>query len=85
MRTLLGLVLFGLAFTLGLLVIMGLADPAGASMANDADPFGPVPPWYVPAAWLALALALLIAAIRLLNGGILGRLVRGRGLTPAEQ
>jgi hypothetical protein len=85
MRTLLGVVLFTVAGALCLLELAALADPAGTALANDASPFGPAPAWYVHAAWLVVVVALFIAAIRLLNRGILGRLVRGRGFTPAAR
>lgn len=85
MRTLLGLVLLTLAGVLGVLELTALVDPAGTSLANNADPFGPAPPWYVHAAWFLAVLALLVMALRLLNRGILGRLVRGRGFTPASR
>ena len=85
MRTLTGLVLLALAWLFGMMEMVALADPAGTSLANDAAPFGPAPPWYVHAGWIAAILAMVALSLWLLNGGILGRLVRGRGLTPAER
>jgi hypothetical protein len=82
MRTFFGLVLLAFATLLLSLELMALADPAGTQLANDADPFGAPPPWYVHAAQWALIVAATLASSWLLNGGILGRLVRGRGLTP---
>ena len=83
MRTFLGLIL--LAFTLLLLVseIVALSDPAAITMTSDGDAFGPPEPWTAHARWFAIIALTGWASVRLLGGGILGRLVRGRGLTPA--
>ncbi|HEX6041058.1 hypothetical protein [Longimicrobium sp.] len=85
MRTLTGLLLLMLAMLLGLVEAIALADPVGTRMANDAAPFGPAEPWYVHAAWIAVICLMTGVAARLLDGGIVGRLVRGRGLTPAPR
>lgn len=83
MRTFFGLILLVLAVLALSSELMYLADPTmGLRLANPADVFIASPPWYVhPAPW-ALIVAATLAASWLLNGGILGRLVRGRGLTP---
>lgn len=81
MRTLLGLLLLTLAGGLLVLELVALADPAQTALATDGDPFAP-PPWYVHALWFAAIGATGWMAALLLRGGILGRLVRGRGLTP---
>jgi hypothetical protein len=83
MRTFLGLIVLALAILLLSFELIALADPVGTQMANDADPFGPPPPWYVHAAWFAVIAVLGWASVRLLSPGIVGRLIRGRGLTPA--
>lgn len=85
MRTLTGLGMLGLAAIMGLLEVVALADPAGTRLANDGAPFGPPAPWYEHVLWIAVIAALAWGGVRLLNRGILGRLVRGRGLTPAER
>jgi hypothetical protein len=79
MRTFLGLVLLNFAILLLAAEVVTLADPAlsAASPVGGADQ-----PWYVHAALFAgIAVTGWISA-RLLSDGIVGRLVRGRGLTP---
>lgn len=83
MRTFFGLILLALAILLLSVEMIALADPVGTQMADDANPFGPPPPWYVHAAWFGVIAILGWASARLLSPGIVGRLVRGRGLTPA--
>lgn len=83
MRTLLGLILFTLAALL-LVAELVMLDPAAAGLGNDADPYA-TQPWYVHAGWFAAIGMMGWISIRLLNGGILGRLVRGRGFTPADR
>jgi hypothetical protein len=82
MRTLIGLILLAFAGLLGMMEMVALTDPATTAMASEVAPFGPAAPWYVHAGWIAAILAMLTLSVWLLNGGILGRLVRGRGLTP---
>ena len=86
MRTLVGSLMLALAVLLGLMELATLPGPAAAtSLASNGVPLAPAAPWYEHLGWTALALALAWGGVRLLNGGILGRLVRGRGFTPAEQ
>ena len=82
MRTFLGLILLAVAMLLLVMELAAIADPSLITMSNDADPFGPPEPWYVHAAWFGVIAITGWASARLLSGGILGRLVRGRGLTP---
>jgi hypothetical protein len=53
-------VLLGLAVVLLVLEVIALIDPVGTKMADDNDPFGPPPPWYVHAAWFGV-IAVLVA------------------------
>jgi hypothetical protein len=86
MRTLTGLILLALAVSLLVAELFALVDPTlGLELDAPASTFVATAPWYVHAAWFAAAAALGWAAARLLNRGILGRLVRGRGFTPAER
>lgn len=85
MRTATGLLLLTLALMLGMLELMALADPALARLEDDGNPFGPPEPWYVHAGWIAGVCLMLAASAWLLSGGIVGRLVWGRGLTPAPR
>jgi hypothetical protein len=85
MRTFVGLILLGITLTLLVSELVALADPVGTGLSNDADPYGPPAPWYVHAGWFIVIALMGWVSMRLLNGGILGRLVRGRGFTPAER
>jgi hypothetical protein len=86
MRTLTGLILLSLATALLVAELFALADPTyGLELADPASTFVAISPWYVHAGWLAVAAALGWGSARLLDRGIVGRLVRGRGLTPAER
>lgn len=86
MRTLFGLVLLALAAALLVAELFALVDPThGLKLTVPASTFIASSPWYVHAGWFAVAAALGWISARLLNGGILGRLVRGRGFTPAER
>jgi hypothetical protein len=85
MRTFVGLIMLGIALMLLAGEIAALADPVGTGLSNDAVPYGPTAPWYVHAGWFAVIALMGWASIRLLSRGILGRLVRGRGLTPAAR
>ncbi|HEX8209143.1 MAG TPA: hypothetical protein VF584_03070 [Longimicrobium sp.] len=67
MRIALGILLLAAAFLLAMLEIIALVDPAGTSLANDADPFGPAPSWYVHAFWIATIAAMSWASFRLLR------------------
>ena len=60
MRAFVGCVLLGLAVLLFGLEIVALVDPVGTKMADDADPFGPPPPWYSHVVGFAV-IALLVA------------------------
>jgi hypothetical protein len=83
MRTLLGIALLTAAFwslVLGLLVLSYPPPPE-----VPYDPFGYYAPWYVRAAWITATGGMAWTGGRLLNRGMLGRLVRGRGLTPADR
>jgi hypothetical protein len=83
MRTFFGLILLVLAVLMLTSELMYLADPTmGLPLSNAADVFIASPPWYVHAGRWMLIVAATLASSWLLNGGILGRLVRGRGLTP---
>lgn len=83
MRTVLGLCLAALAGVLLTLQMLVLADAAAASAGNVFH-FAPVP-WYVRAVPLLGIAVLGCTAARLLRDGIVGRLVRGRGFTPAAR
>jgi hypothetical protein len=85
MKTLVGFCLLLLAFLLGVMEYVAIMDPAQTALANDGDPYAPPAPWYVHAAWFAVMGSMAAAGLWLLNRGILGRLVRGRGLTPAPR
>jgi len=85
MRTLVGSCLLLFAFFLGMMEIAAITDPAQTALSNDADPYAPAPPWYEHAIWIVLVAVCAWAGVRLLNRGILGRLVRGRGFTPAPR
>jgi len=67
MRIALGILLLAVAFLLAMLEIVALADPAGMSLANDADPFGPAPSWHVHAVWIVVIAAMSWASFRLLR------------------
>ncbi|HEX8455563.1 MAG TPA: hypothetical protein VF647_26015 [Longimicrobium sp.] len=67
MRIALGILLLTAAFLLGMLEIVALLDPAGMSLANDADPFGPAPPWPEHALLIAAIAAMGWVAVRLLR------------------
>jgi hypothetical protein len=83
MRTFFGLILLALAILLLIVELMTLADPmAGLRMSGPADIFVATAPWYVHAGWFVVIGITGWASARLLSGGIVGRLVRGRGLTP---
>ena len=81
MRTLIGLVFAVAACVMLTMELALLADPAGFWNAFNTFPFAPAP-WQAHAGVFAAAAILGWMATRLLSGGILGRLVRGRGLTP---
>lgn len=85
MKTFVGFCLLLFAFFLGWMEFVAIVDPASTALANDADPYAPPQPWYVHAVWIAISIACAWAGTWLLNRGILGRLVRGRGLTPAPR
>ena len=67
MRVTMGSLLLLLAAVFLVLELIALADPAGTSLANDADPFGPPPPWYTHLAWFAVAGSLGFAGVRMIR------------------
>jgi hypothetical protein len=81
MRTLLGLIFSTAAYLLLSYTLSLVSDPAGTAERTGVYPFAP-PSWQaVASGCLAAALMGWIGA-RLLLAGVVGRLVRGRGLTP---
>ncbi|HEX2208445.1 MAG TPA: hypothetical protein VHG93_12235 [Longimicrobium sp.] len=84
MRTLIGLILTGAAGWALAVGVLLLTTASAARRYPEAHPL-PLPPWYVLAGWFAAAAIAGWMGVRLLNRGILGRLVRGRGFTPPEQ
>ena len=68
MRTLIGFALLGLAAVFLLFEVIALIDPVGTKMADDNDPFGPPPPWYVHVVWFTV-----IAAVGALGAKFLRR------------
>jgi hypothetical protein len=78
MRTALGLICFLGAFVLLIVEIVAVGDP-GTLPASDQSA-----PWYAHIIWFAMIGALGWMAMRLLRDGI-GRLIRGRGFTPADR
>lgn len=85
MRTALGLAVLALAILLTLAEMETMAHPAATVLSRDGLPVGPGEPGHVHALWAIVIVLLLFASVRLLSDGILGRLVRGRGLTPAPE
>jgi hypothetical protein len=85
MRTLSGICLLLFAFLLGVMEMAALADPAPTALAHDAEALAPAAPWYAHAMWIATMAVCAWFGARLVNRGILGRLVRGRGFTPAAR
>lgn len=85
MRTLVGLTLLGIALMLLAGEVMALSNPVDTGPSNDINPFGPPVPWYVHAGWFAVIAVMGWISLRLLDRGYLGRLARGRGLTPAPE
>ncbi|HEU0301630.1 MAG TPA: hypothetical protein VFR37_19400 [Longimicrobium sp.] len=79
MRTFAGLVILGIALLLLVVEITAIRDPAGYA------PHGIPEPWFMYAGRLAVVALMGWISLRLLNRGILGRLVRGRGFTPAAR
>lgn len=75
MRIVFGLLLLAVALLLGMSELLAIADPAGTSLSNDADPFGPPAPWSEHAVRIAIAAVTGWAGARLLKGN--GRLVSG--------
>ena len=74
-RRIAGIALLAAALVVGGIALLALLDPAVAQLANDADPFGAPPPWYVAAVLLAGAAG--VAALG-------WRLARGRGRLPSR-
>jgi hypothetical protein len=83
MRTLLALVLLAAA-SYGVVVIAELLFDYQAGRAPGAHPIR-LPPWYVMTGLLSATALLGWLGIRLRKRGTLGRMVRGRGISPAER
>jgi hypothetical protein len=58
-----------LALFLGGFEIIALIDPVGTQMANDADPFGPPPPWPAHAVMITAILVLTASSVVLWQAG----------------
>lgn len=81
--------LAGLTFSIAACLLLGsmlslLSDPAGTAERTRVYPFAP-PPWQFSISAVLVAALMGWLAVRLLRPGIVGRLVRGRGLTPAPE
>lgn len=85
MRTCSGLLLLFAASWAFFLELEALVKPAATPYEDPADRFTIPLTWYVHLGWFAVTTAVAWTAIRLLNRGILGRLVRGRGFQPAPR
>lgn len=83
MRTLLGLILIAAAGC-GILMIAVVLSDYWAGRSPAAHPVF-LPPWYMTTGWLSASAILGCFGILLLNRGTLGRMVRGRGIIPAEK
>lgn len=83
MRTLLALLLITAA-GYGILAIAVLLFDYRAGRAPDAHPIF-LPPWYVMTGLLSASALFGWLGIRLLKRGTPGRIVRGRGIFPAER
>ena len=81
MRTLLGVILISLSLCL-LLVEFYLLETAERAAAGAR---GMRPDWWQHVGLFLLALAVGWLGFRIARGGFAGRLVRGRGLTPAAE
>jgi hypothetical protein len=80
MRTLAGLITAVSAYLLLSSTLGWASDPAGMSERTGVYPFAP-PPWQLSAGEILVAALMGWVAVRLLRPGVVGRLVRGRGLT----
>ena len=58
MKKLIGILLIPIIFVLGVGEFIAIVDPKGTKMADDSDPFGPPPPWWVHAVYTAVILSL---------------------------
>ena len=67
MRTFVGFALLGLSAVFLLFELVALVDPVGTKMADDTDPFGPPPPWYVHAAWFGVIAVIGTFGVKLLR------------------
>ena len=81
MRTLLGLILSVAAYGLLSYTLALVSDPAGMAERTGVYPFAP-PPWQMSASAVLASALMGGLAFQLVRRGILGRLVRGRGLSP---
>ena len=79
MRTFLGLIMLSIALLLVAGEIAVISDPAGMA------PHGMLEPWFMYAGRIAVYALIGWVGLRLLDRGYLGRLTRGRGLTPAPE
>jgi hypothetical protein len=82
MRTLMGLVLSVASYMLLVFELQALADPFTARLGGTPGPLGTDPAWYQHALWIAALVLTGCAGAWLLSRGIVGRMVRGRGLVP---
>jgi hypothetical protein len=83
MRTLIGLMLSVASYMLLVFELQALADPFTARLDGGMPgPLGTDPAWYQHALWIAALVLMGAAGAWLLSRGIVGRLVRGRGLVP---
>lgn len=85
MKTVIGVILLVLAGVLAIFQGAAMLEPSVVRIAYDPDPTLPGPPWQHHVKVLAAIALAAWAGIRFLRGGILDRLVRGRGITPAPR
>jgi hypothetical protein len=84
MRTFVGLIIAVSAYLLLSSTLGWVSDPAGMAERTGVYPFAP-PPWQLSVGEILAAALMGWMAVRLLRAGVVGRLVRGRGLTPADR
>ena len=81
MRTSLGVMLSVASYMLLSYTLGWVSDPAGMSEKTGVYPFAP-PPWQLAAGVFLLTALTGWLAVWMLRDGIVGRMVRGRGLVP---